>query len=106
MRPFFYACAGALCAMTATGAPPAPVTFQKDVLPILQGNCQSCHRPGQVAPMSFLTYKDVRPWAKSIKAAVAVRKMPPWDPTPPELEGASGRVSSVTSTLDFVVEML
>jgi hypothetical protein len=55
-----------------------PVTFHKDVLPILQKNCQSCHRPGQVAPMSFLTYQDVRPWAKAMKTAVVTRKMPPW----------------------------
>src|SRR5438105_15423394 len=57
---------------------PSSVTFHKDVLPILQNNCQGCHRPGQVAPMSFLTYKDVRPWAKAIKFAVATHKMPPW----------------------------
>src|SRR6202140_2788599 len=56
----------------------ASVTFNKDVLPILQKNCQTCHRPGQVAPMSFLTYQSVRPWAKAMKAAVATRKMPPW----------------------------
>src|SRR5579864_1050658 len=55
-----------------------PVTFNKDVLPILQKNCQTCHRPGQIAPMSFLTYKEARPWAKAIKTAVALRKMPPW----------------------------
>jgi hypothetical protein len=55
-----------------------PVTFNKDVLPILQKNCQSCHRPGQIAPMSFLTYKDVRPWAKAMKDAVVTKKMPPW----------------------------
>ena len=54
------------------------VTFNKDVLPILQRNCQACHRPGQVAPMSFLTYQSTRPWAKAMKAAVAARKMPPW----------------------------
>jgi hypothetical protein len=57
-----------------TGAP----TFNKDVLPILQKNCQTCHRPGEIAPMSFLTYQDARPWAKSIKAAVLTRQMPPW----------------------------
>jgi hypothetical protein len=57
---------------------PSPVSFNKDVLPILQKNCQSCHRPGQVAPMSLLTYKDARPWAKAIKTAVSMRKMPPW----------------------------
>src|SRR6266446_6942416 len=54
------------------------VTFSKDVLPILQKNCQSCHRPGQVAPMSLNSYKDARPWAKAIKAAVILKKMPPW----------------------------
>src|ERR1700690_1260314 len=54
------------------------VTFSQDVLPILQKNCQSCHRPGQVAPMSLISYKDARPWAKAIKAAVILRKMPPW----------------------------
>jgi hypothetical protein len=56
----------------------SPVTFTKDVLPVLQKNCQSCHRPGQVAPMSLLTYQEARPWAKAIKAAVASHKMPPW----------------------------
>jgi hypothetical protein len=56
----------------------APVTFAKNVLPILQKNCQSCHRPGQVAPMSLLSYQEARPWAKAIKAAVTERKMPPW----------------------------
>jgi hypothetical protein len=59
------------------GAPPAP-TFYKDVLPILQANCQTCHRPGEVAPMSLLTYEDARPWARAIKTAVATKKMPPW----------------------------
>jgi hypothetical protein len=54
------------------------VTYNKDVLPVLQKNCQSCHRPGEVAPMSFLTYKDTRPWAKAIKTAVLSKKMPPW----------------------------
>jgi hypothetical protein len=53
-------------------------TFNKDVLPILQKNCQGCHRPGQIAPMSLLTYKDARPWAKAIKNAVVTRAMPPW----------------------------
>jgi hypothetical protein len=62
----------------ALAADPPPVTFHKDVLPILQKNCQSCHRPGQVAPMSFLSYESVRPWAKAMKTAVVARKMPPW----------------------------
>jgi len=54
------------------------ITFHKDVEPILQRNCQSCHRPGQAAPMSLLTYQNARPWAKAMKAAVMTRKMPPW----------------------------
>src|SRR6202140_1342532 len=57
---------------------PAPVTFNRNVLPILQKNCQGCHRPGEIAPMSFLTYQDTRPWAKAIKVAVISRQMPPW----------------------------
>src|SRR6266513_2916122 len=59
-----------------------PVTFTKDVLPILQKNCQTCHRPGEIAPMSFLSYKDTRPWAKAIKSAVVSRQMPPWGADP------------------------
>ena len=56
----------------------SPVTFYKDVLPVLQRHCQGCHRPGEVAPMSFLDYQSTRPWAKAMKAAVLERKMPPW----------------------------
>jgi hypothetical protein len=56
----------------------ASVTFHRDVLPILQKNCQGCHRPGQIAPMSFLTFETTRPWARAIKNAVVPRKMPPW----------------------------
>jgi hypothetical protein len=54
------------------------VTFNKDVAPILQKNCQSCHRPGEPAPMPLLTYKQARPWASAIKEAVALKRMPPW----------------------------
>jgi len=53
-------------------------TFNKDVLAVLQKNCQTCHRPGGIAPMSFTTFESTRPWAKAIKAAVISRKMPPW----------------------------
>jgi hypothetical protein len=62
----------------AASQQPTEVTFNKDILPILQKNCQSCHRPGQIAPMSFLSYADARPWAKAMKAAVVEKKMPPW----------------------------
>ncbi|HYL34461.1 MAG TPA: thiol-disulfide isomerase [Bryobacteraceae bacterium] len=56
----------------------AKITFHKNVEPILQARCQSCHRPGEAAPMSLLTYSEARPWAKAIKQAVLTRKMPPW----------------------------
>ncbi len=56
----------------------AVLTFNKDVRPILQEHCQECHRPGQVAPMSLLTYKDARPWAAAMRQAVLTKKMPPW----------------------------
>lgn len=55
-----------------------PVTFNKDVLPILQRNCQGCHRPGEAAPMSLLTYQDARRWTKAIRDAVLQQRMPPW----------------------------
>jgi hypothetical protein len=58
------------------------VTFNKEVLPILQKHCQTCHRPGEVAPMSLLTYKEARPYAKAIKAAVVQKRMPPWSADP------------------------
>lgn len=54
------------------------VTFTKDVAPILQRHCQSCHRPGEAGPFSMLTYEDVRPWTGAIKLAVQQRIMPPW----------------------------
>lgn len=59
------------------GAATDTVTFNRDVLSVLQKNCQTCHRPGEIGPMSFLSYQEVRPWAKAIKAAVLSRKMPP-----------------------------
>jgi mono/diheme cytochrome c family protein len=64
--------------LAAFAAPVPSVTFNKDVLPILQKNCQSCHRPGETAPMSLLSYSEARPWAKAIKSAVLSKKMPPW----------------------------
>src|SRR5262249_26886763 len=57
-------------------------TFTKDVAPILYKNCVECHRPGEIAPMSLLTYKDARPWAKSVRERVVDRSMPPWSADP------------------------
>ncbi len=68
----------ALLSASAFAAKPAAVTFHKDVLPILQTKCQGCHRPGEAAPMPFLTYQQTRPFAKAIREAVATKRMPPW----------------------------
>jgi len=56
----------------------ATATFSKDVAPILYGKCAVCHHPGEAAPMSLMNYKEVRPWAKSIREKVVSREMPPW----------------------------
>jgi len=81
-RPF-----ALLLAATALLALPIPsvagdetktITFSKDVAPIFQAKCQSCHEPGSIAPMSLMTFQESRPWAKSIKARVESRQMPPW----------------------------
>lgn len=69
--------------LAAEDAETQKVTFTRDVLPIFQRSCQNCHRPGTGAPMSLLTYRESRPWARSIKRKVVARAMPPWhlDPT-------------------------
>src|SRR5215471_10883948 len=71
--------------ITVTGTVAAQtkeVTFTKDVAPILQRSCQTCHRPGSIAPMSLLTYEEARPWAKAIRENVVLRNMPPWHVDP------------------------
>ncbi len=78
-------------------------TFTKDVLPIFQKNCQTCHRPGQTAPMSLLTYDSARPWAKAIKNAVTSRKMPPWFASP-EVGHFSNDKSLKQDDIDTIVK--
>src|SRR6266851_368574 len=66
----------------APPAVPGDVTFTKDIAPILQRSCQTCHRPDGVAPMLLISYEDVRPWAKAIKQRTGIGPhagvMPPW----------------------------
>lgn len=57
-------------------------TFNREVVRILQKNCQSCHRPGDIAPFSLTTYQQARPWARAIREQVLLRRMPPWKPSP------------------------
>ena len=84
-RSVLSAAAAALLAAPAparAGQDGGAVTFTKDVAPILQRSCQNCHRPGSMAPMSLITYEEVRPWARSIRRRTALRDrigvMPPW----------------------------
>ena len=72
-------------ALVAFGAPAGAAevpTFAADVAPILYEECASCHRPGDIAPMSLLTYPEVRPWSRAIKDKVVSREMPPWHAAP------------------------
>ena len=62
----------------APAAGPATPTFTKDIAPIFQQKCEACHRPDSMAPMSLMTYEEVRPWVRSIKARVEAHQMPPW----------------------------
>jgi hypothetical protein len=80
----------------------AAVTFNKDVAPIFFKNCVSCHREGEIAPMSLVTYKEVRPWAKAIREKVINRQMPPWHADPQYGEWANDRRMSQTE-IDTIV---
>src|SRR5688572_4902048 len=92
-----------------SGAPPAhtaapvggPVTFAKDVAPILYKNCVTCHRPGQVAPFSLLSYGDAAKRARAIADMTGAREMPPWLPAPGAhaFEGERRLTDDVIATL-------
>lgn len=82
------------------------VTFSKEVAPIFYKTCAECHRPGEIAPFSVLSYKDVRPWAKSIKEQVVAREMPPWHADPQHGEWHNDRrltqaeIDTITAWVD------
>jgi mono/diheme cytochrome c family protein len=78
-----------------------PLTFSHDVAPILYKHCVGCHHPGDIAPMSLLTYKDARPWAAAMRQAVVSRKMPPWLADP-----AIGRWSNDPRLSDAEIETI
>jgi len=67
------------------------ITFSKDIAPIFYKNCVQCHRAGEIAPMSLMTYKEARPWARSIREKVLTREMPPWHADPQHGEFANDR---------------
>jgi hypothetical protein len=85
----------------AQATPPAKLTFSKDVAPILQKNCQSCHRPGEAAPFSMMTYAETKPWAGAMKLAVQQKQMPPWFADP-----KYGHFSNVRSLSDAEIHTI
>jgi|SRR5579875_584172 len=100
--------AGLLCGFAAAApqaAPTRPLTFYKDVLPVLQQHCQTCHRPGEPGPMPLLDYVGTKPWAGAIRQAVNSRQMPPWFADPAIGHFANDRSLSpedIRSIIDWV----
>jgi len=100
----------AACVLFTTGfvegSEKATVTYSKDVAAILNKNCVACHRPGEVAPMSLMSYKEVRPWAKAIREQVVKRVMPPWfaDPKHGEFSNDCRLAEKEISTIQTWVE--
>ena len=86
--------------------PAATPTFAKDIAPIFFKNCAECHRPGEIAPMSLMSYKEVRPWAKAIREKVVSREMPPWHADPAHGQWANDKrmsqkdVDAITAWVD------
>ena len=99
----------ALAPSDSVTAQSAQVTFYKDVLPIMRENCQDCHRPnganlgGMVAPMTFATYAQTRPWAKSMARAVESRRMPPWHASPAQHGLFKNERTLTQSEIDTIV---
>ena len=101
--------AAVLTASSVFAAAPQKPTFYKDVLPILQENCQTCHRPnganlgGMVAPMAFGEFQETRPWAKAMAKAVDTGAMPPWHAAP-EQDGIFKNERNITQDeIDTIV---
>src|SRR5499426_2621226 len=91
---------------SGAGSSAGDVTFNKDVAPIFFKNCAECHRPGEAAPFSVLSYKDLRPCAKSIREKIVTREMPPWSADPQVGEWANDRrlkqqeIDTITAWID------
>ncbi|MCY4600026.1 MAG: cytochrome c, partial [Acidobacteria bacterium] len=99
MRALVVAAAILVFSGTVAGAAEDGPTYNGNVGRILLDNCASCHRPGQVAPMSLLNYAESRPWARAIKAKVESREMPPWFADP-----RFGKFSNDSSLSDAEIE--
>src|SRR5260370_124953 len=88
--------AGLVGLISAIAASAEPVTFTKEIAPIIQEHCASCHRPGQPGPFSLLSFADVQRRARLIASVTASRYMPPWKPEPDHGEFVGERRLSAT----------
>jgi hypothetical protein len=86
-----FVAAAALVAREQVPKAQGPVTFSEQVAPIVFNNCTSCHRPGEAAPFSLMSYRDARPLAKAIASATASHLMPPWKAGPSDYPFANAR---------------
>src|SRR5438132_200152 len=100
--------AGVLLALTQTSrSAPAALqtsvapTFSRDIAPILYRNCVSCHRPGEIAPMSLLTWEQARPYARAIRERIQLGSMPPW-----HAEASAGTFTNERRLSDMEKEIL
>jgi hypothetical protein len=100
-------CTASLAGQNRAAAPnDSTPTFSKEVAPIVFAKCASCHRPGEVAPMSLLSFREVRPWAGAIKQKVATRAMPPWYADPEhgrfrnDLSLTDGEIDTIVKWVD------
>ena len=84
---------------------PAALTYSKNIAPIFQQHCQDCHRPGEVAPMSLLTFEDARRWKRSIKKEIRSGQMPPWHADPKIGHWRNDRRMSATE-IDSVIRWI
>jgi hypothetical protein len=94
-------CVLSLHSARSAGSPQGPPTFNQDVAPVLYANCLRCHRRGEAAPMSLLTFADARPWARAIKTKVLAREMPPW-PADPRFGDFSNRPRLTSADIDML----
>jgi hypothetical protein len=97
------AAAVALAGVAAANAVPSSPTFNGDIAPIFYSKCVTCHRPGEVAPMSLITYQDARPWAHAIKTRVSNREMPPWFADPRFSHELANNNSLTDAQIDTIV---
>jgi hypothetical protein len=81
------------------------LTYSKQIAPLFMKNCMSCHRQGEIAPMALTSYKEIRPWAKSIREKIIAKEMPPWHADPTHGKWANDR-RMAQSDIDTIVKWI